>query len=97
MRQTNIIYVAVNPSNLIQPVKINDKVFKKKEIYSKNYDYENDLFSSIRKEENDIINFHKKTSVSVSLKEPYYDNSFIKSIVPKTRLYLYKKNNDYKI
>ena len=91
MRQANIIAVAVNPSNLIQPVKINDKVFKQKEIYSKNFDSKNDLLTSIRKEEDDIIKLHK-SSASVSFKETYYDNSFIKSFIPKTRLYLYNKN-----
>ena len=85
MKQTNVIRVAVNPSNLIQPVKINDRVFKKN-INSQSNNFTNyDIINQIYEENKDLKTL-LKTQVK-STNEIYQDKSFIKSLIPKTRVY----------
>jgi len=84
MKQSNVIRVAVNPSNLIQPVKINDRVFSKNLISQQNYQ-SNDIFDQINLEKTEINSFVKTQAKPTQ--EVYQDRSFIKSLIPKTRVY----------
>lgn len=84
MKQSNVIRVAVNPSNLVQPVKINDRVFKKNIITQSN-NFSKDIFEQINQEKIEINSF-VKTQVK-STNEVYQDRSYIKSLIPKNRVY----------
>ena len=83
MKQANIIKVAVNPSNLIQQVRINDKMFKMKNDVI----FKEDLFAKINNDGKDIKDFYENTNYNYFKNEYYEDKSFIKSLIPKNRLY----------
>ena len=84
MKQANVIRVAVNPSNLTQPVKINDRVFKRK-LHIQSKDNNKDMLSLVRQENSEIQSFFKRP-ISCT-KDVYHDKSFIKSFIPKNRVY----------
>lgn len=89
IRSPNEIRVAVNPSNLIRPVKINDRVFRKEWHLSEKEEVL-DVFSFIKQEEEEIKRFLEKSAMKMSsLQEENNrrDFSYIKSLVPKQRVF----------
>ena len=89
MKQANVIRVAVNPSNLILPVKINDKVFKKN-LHNQPSGEKNDVMAIIREEEAEMKRFFQNSTLSMSSlmsDSAFKDRSFIKSLVPRNRIY----------